>query len=64
MTATYTYDSDSINRAAIAAFQSLVAQYGFDNALRYQDQAYNADGDKAYLEFQMGLPYGYFKQAA
>lgn len=49
---------------AIAAFQELVASYGFDNAKRWQHQAYNTNGDDEYLEYNLGLPYGYFKSAA
>lgn len=47
---------------AIAAFQELVASYGFDNAKRWQHQAFNTNGDDEYLEYNLGLPYGYFKQ--
>ncbi len=49
---------------AIAAFQELVKSYGFENAKRWQHQAYNTNGDDEYLCYHLGLPYGYFKQAA
>ena len=49
---------------AIAAFQQLVDSYGFENAKRWQHQAYGTEGDDEYLAYQLGLPYGYFKQAA
>lgn len=48
---------------AIAAFQALVDAYGFENAKRWQHDAFNTGGDDEYLEYNLGLPYGYFKQA-
>ena len=47
---------------AIAAFDQLVASYGYENAKRWQHQAYGTDGDDEYLCYHLGLPYGYFKQ--
>jgi hypothetical protein len=49
---------------AIAAFQQLVKSYGYENAKRWQHQAYNTNGDDEFLCYHLGLPYGYFKQAA
>lgn len=49
---------------AIEAFQVLVKSYGFEAAKRWQHQAYGTDGDDEYLCYHLGLPYGYFKQAA
>ena len=49
---------------AIAAFEELVKSYGFDNAKRWQHQAYGTDGDDEFLCYHLGLPYGYFKKAA
>ena len=49
-------------REAIAAFQALVDAYGFENAKRWQHDAFNTAGDDEYLEYNLGLPYGYFKQ--
>lgn len=49
---------------AILAFQELVKSYGFENAKRWQHQAYGTDGDDEFLCYHLGLPYGYFKRAA
>lgn len=50
---------------AIAAFQELAKSYGgVETAKRWQHQAYNTQGDDEFLCYCMGLPYGYFKQAA
>jgi len=49
---------------AIAAFDELVKSYGFEAAKRWQHQAYNTDGDDEFLEYRLGLPYGYFKKVA
>lgn len=49
---------------AIKAFEALVQQYGFENAKRYQHQAYDTQGDDEYLCYMMGLPYHYFKEKA
>ena len=49
---------------AIAAFMKLAAAYGFDNAKRYQHDAYDTQGDDEYLCYHLGLPYGFFKEAA
>lgn len=48
---------------AIAAFQDLVAAHGGDTEAvkRWQHQAYNTDGRDDFLEYEMGLPFGYFK---
>ena len=45
---------------AIAAFNQLVASYGYENAKRYQHQAYSTDGTDDHLEYCLGLPYKYF----
>lgn len=47
---------------AIAAFEQLVASYGFDNARRWQHEAYGTQGDDEFLCYNLGLPYNYFKQ--
>lgn len=47
---------------AIAAFQQLVASYGFENAKAWQHQAYDTNGDDEFLCWHLGLPYGYFKK--
>jgi hypothetical protein len=49
---------------AVKAFEELVKSYGFDNAKRWQHQAYGTDGDDEFLCYHLGLPYGYFKKAA
>jgi hypothetical protein len=49
---------------AIAAFMKLAATYGFENAKRYQHDAYGTEGDDEYLCYHLGLPYGFFKEAA
>ena len=49
---------------AIAAFMKMAAQYGFENAKRYQHDAYDTQGDDEYLCYHLGLPYGFFKKAA
>jgi hypothetical protein len=49
---------------AIAAFMKLAATYGFDNAKRYQHDAYDTQGDDEFLCYYLGLPYGFFKEAA
>jgi hypothetical protein len=50
---------------AIAAFEELAKSYGgVETAKRWQHQAYGTDGDDEYLEYRLGLPYGYFKKAA
>ena len=48
---------------AIAAFQELVASYCGDveTAKRWQHQAYNTAGRDDFLEYELGLPFGYFK---
>ena len=46
---------------AIEAFQELVNSYGFDNAKRWQHDAYDTRGDDEYLCCCLGLPYGFFK---
>jgi hypothetical protein len=46
---------------AIAAFMKLASQYGFDNARRYQHDAFGTQGDDEYLCYHLGLPYGFFK---
>lgn len=48
---------------AIKAFEELAASFGHDvdTAKRWQHQAYNTNGDDEYLEYRLGLPYGYFK---
>jgi hypothetical protein len=50
---------------AIAAFEELAKSYGgVETAKRWQHQAYNTNGDDEFLCYHLGLPYGYFKQAA
>jgi hypothetical protein len=50
---------------AIKAFEQLAATYGgVETAKRWQHQAYGTDGDDEFLCYHLGLPYGYFKQAA
>jgi hypothetical protein len=49
--------------AAVAAFEQLAKISGREDAKRFQHQAYGTDGDDEFLEFRMGLPYGYFKRA-
>jgi hypothetical protein len=49
---------------AIVAFMKLAATYGFENAKRYQHDAYGTEGDDEYLCYHLGLPYGFFKEAA
>ncbi len=50
---------------AIAAFEDLARSCGgVETAKRWQHQAYGTDGDDEYLEYRLGLPYGYFKKAA
>ncbi len=47
---------------AIKAFEELAASCGgTETAKRWQHQAYGTGGDDEYLEYRMGLPYGYFK---
>lgn len=51
----------------IAQFQQLVKDHcggDLEKAKRWQHQAYGTGGDDEYLCYRMGLPYGYFKQAA
>jgi hypothetical protein len=49
---------------AIRAFEELaVSCGGVDTARRWQHQAYNTNGDDEFLEYHLGLPYGYFKRA-
>lgn len=50
---------------AIKAFEELAASYGGDveTAKRWQHDAYNTQGDDEFLEYHLGLPYGYFKKA-
>jgi hypothetical protein len=45
---------------AIAAFDELVKSFGYENAKRWQHQAYNTDGTDDHLEYCLGLPYKYF----
>lgn len=48
---------------AIKAFEALAASYGgVETAKRWQHQAYNTNGDDEFLEYHLGLPYGYFKR--
>jgi hypothetical protein len=49
---------------AIAGFMKLAAQYGFENAKRYQHDACGTQGDDEYLCYHLGLPYGFFKKTA
>ncbi len=49
---------------AVDAFMALATQYGFDNARRWQHDAYGTQGDDEYLCYHLGLPYGFFKKAA
>jgi len=49
---------------AIAAFGELVKSYGYENAKRWQHEAFNTSGDDEFLCYHLGLPYGYFKRAA
>jgi hypothetical protein len=50
---------------AIKAFEELAASYGGDveTAKRWQHDAYSTNGDDEFLEYHLGLPYGYFKKA-
>jgi hypothetical protein len=49
---------------AIEAFEQLVDSFGgvWETAKRWQHDAYDTAGDDEYLEYRMGLPYGYFKR--
>lgn len=48
---------------AIRAFELLAESWGgVETAIRWQHQAYNTQGDNEFLEYHLGLPYGYFKQ--
>lgn len=49
---------------AIKAFEELAASYGGDiaTAKRWQHDAFNTQGDDEFLEYHLGLPYGYFKK--
>ena len=49
---------------AIAVFERLAVQYGFENAKRYQHDAYDTRGDDEYLCYHLGLPYSYFRKVA
>jgi hypothetical protein len=49
---------------AVAGFMKLADQYGFENAKRYQHDAYGTQGDDEYLCYHLGLPYGFFRKAA
>lgn len=51
---------------AIVSFRQMAAKHcggNVEDAKRWQHQAYGTNGDDEYLCYQMGLPYGYFKQA-
>ena len=48
---------------AIAGFMALAENYGgVAAAKRYQHQAYGTEGNDSFLEFELGLPYGFFKE--
>jgi hypothetical protein len=52
---------------AIAAFMKLATDHCggcVETAKRYQHDAYNTHGDDEFLCYHLGLPYGFFKQAA
>jgi hypothetical protein len=52
---------------AIAAFMKLAREHCggcVETAKRYQHDAYNTHGDDEFLCYHLGLPYGFFKQAA
>lgn len=52
---------------AIAAFMQVVNEHcggDFEQAKRWQHQAYDTDGDDEYLAYRLGLPYGFFRKAA
>lgn len=34
----------------------------FERAVRHQHEAYNTNGDEGFLEYHMGLPYGFFEK--
>lgn len=57
-------EEKAAQQGAIAEFEKLAATYGgTETAKRYQHQAYGTDGDDEFLCYQLGLPYGYFKEA-
>lgn len=49
---------------AVHAFEVLARSFNTDleTFKRWQHQAYGTRGDDEYLEYRLGLPYGYFKQ--
>jgi len=52
---------------AIAAFMQVVNEHcqgDFDKARRWQHDACDTRGDDEYLCYHLGLPYGFFRQAA
>lgn len=52
---------------SIKAFREVVDSHCggcVETAKRWQHQAYGTGGDDEYLEYRLGLPYGFFKKAA